>query len=234
MHLTGQQNLDAYMNNVVHSSVYTIGGPPFRADFTIGQWEDQLLNELIAVDRSGEPLHFAITPGSLPEMMSETLTFDVAEVVKNATLLYYETNKHTGCTKMDSPNFSFRANFDDDFSCKSPTNNYTFGGVFQECNPGGSDELKKFCKDLDQKNPLTSDYSCPAGYKPILITSGYVPTDCYDPANCYTCRYNPQMYTCNVNCKVDLHHFTYWCAAIGAIRCLSIPAICLGESSAMC
>ena len=227
MHLTGQQNLDAYMNNVVHSSVYTIGGPPFRADFTIGQWEDQLLNELIAVDRSGEPLHFAITPGSLPEM-SETLTFDVAEVVKNATLPCITRQINIlGVQKWTLPTLAFGP-------CKSPTNNYTFGGVFQECNPGGSDELKKFCKDLDQKNPLTSDYSCPAGYKPILITSGYVPTDCYDPANCYTCRYNPQMYTCNVNCKVDLHHFTYWCAAIGAIRCLLIPAICLGESTAMC
>ena len=96
---SSDQNLDEYTKHIVHSTVYTFGGPPFRVDFTIAQWENLLLDELVAVDRSGDPLHYAITPGRLPEI-SDKQIFEVAKTVKKAIKMYYHKNTIKGCTKM--------------------------------------------------------------------------------------------------------------------------------------
>ena len=48
---------DEYTQNNVYSMMLTFGGPPFRVNFTINQWEDQILDdqdELVAIDRSGD------------------------------------------------------------------------------------------------------------------------------------------------------------------------------------
>ena len=210
-HLTGKQNLDTYTKNVAYSFVYTFGGPPFRVDFVTSQWEDQILDELVAVDRSGDPLHYAVTPGSLPEI-SEPLVFKVADVVKEAIKEYYKTNTIAGCTKMDSPNFSFRANFDDK-SCESPTNNYTFGGVFQTCDDNVYPD-KWLCQDLIQKNPLTSDFSCSDGYEAVLVYQGSTTAQrCYDP-HCGYCQGNFR--SCQVVCGFA-YYSTYWCVARGEV-----------------
>ena len=63
-HSTEKQNADEYEKNIVHSTVFTFGGPPFRANLSISQWENQLLDELVPVDRAGDPLHFSISPGN--------------------------------------------------------------------------------------------------------------------------------------------------------------------------
>lgn len=206
---TDKQVLDQYTKNTVYSTVYTFGGPPFRVNFTINQWEDQMLDELVAVDRSGDPLHYAITPGSLPEM-SEELTFELANVVKKAIKQYYEHNTIKGCTKMDSPNFSFQANLDDG-SCKSSTNNYTFGGVYQTCQSDGSPAGDP-CGPLLQKNPLTSDYKCSDGYEPVLVHQGRTPQSCH--RDCHGCWLFFKC--CNTNCGYATYS-TYWCVAKGAV-----------------
>lgn len=202
---TDKQDLDQYTKNTVYSTVYTFGGPPFRVNFTINQWEDQMQDELVAVDRSGDPLHYAITPGSLPEL-SEDSTFELANVVEKAITQYYKHNTITGCTKMDSPNFSFQANLDDG-SCESPYNNYTFGGVYQTCefdrSPAGNP-----CEPLLQKNPLTSEYKCSEGYEAVLVHQGRTPQSCH--RDCHGCWLFFRC--CNTNCGYATYS-TYWCIA---------------------
>lgn len=216
-HATGEENVDAYTKNTVYSTVYAIGGPTFTGHFTASQWENQLLDELVAIDRSGDPLHYAITPGSLPEVSGE-LVFKVAEFVLNATKTYYETNTIKGCTKMDSPNFSFQAN-QEDGSCESPFNNYTFGGVFQTCSTPllGSDYWQLVdndpCESLSQKNPLTSDFTCSYGYEKHLLHANDVPRLCRPP-HCYNCYGNFRR--CEVTC-VYARYETYWCVAKGSV-----------------
>ena len=206
---TDTKTLDEYTQNTVYSTVLTFGGPPFRVNMTINQWEDQLLDELVAVDRSGDPLHYAITPGSLPEL-SEELTFELANVVEQAIKQYYKHNTIKGCTKMDSPNFSFQANLDDG-SCESPTNNYTFGGVYQTCqyedSPTGDP-----CGPLLQKNPLTSDYTCSEGYEAVLVHQGRTPQSCH--RDCHGCWLFFKC--CNTNCGFATYS-TYWCVAKGQV-----------------
>ena len=203
------KHLDQYNQNTVYSTVLTFGGPPFRVNFTINQWEDQLIDDLVAVDRLGDPLHYAITPGSLPEL-SEDLTFKVANVVERAIRSYYLHNTIKGCTKMDSPNFSFHANLEDG-SCESPTNNYTFGGVFQTCqfegSPGGEP-----CKALLQKNPLTADYTCREGYEAVLVYQGHTPLSCR--RDCHSCWLFFKC--CDKHCGFPTYS-TYWCMAKGQV-----------------
>ncbi|EDO37879.1 predicted protein, partial [Nematostella vectensis] len=206
---TDTKTLDEYTKATVYSTTYTYGGPPFRVNFTINEWEDKMLDELVAVDRSGDPLHYTITPGSLPELC-EQATFQLAAVVKNAIKQYYIHNTIKGCTKMDSPNFSFQANMDDG-SCQSPTNNYTFGGVYQTCQTDGSPSSDP-CAPLAQKNPLTADYTCTPGYEPVLVHQGRTPQSCHKDCHRVWLFFK----RCSVQCGFGSFS-TYWCVAKSAV-----------------
>lgn len=208
---SGRQELDAYTKNIVHSTVYTYGGPPLRVDFSINRWEDQLLDELVAIDRSGDPLHYAITPASLPEI-TDRLSFRLTATVKAAIDLYYTHNTIKGCTKKDSPNFSFRANYDDG-SCEKPTNNYTFGGVYQTCQYIGT-QMGDPCQNLLQPNPLTSQYSCSDGYEAVLIHEGFTTERCR--TECEDCGFLWLFTCCKKYCGYA-YYLTYWCFATGEV-----------------
>lgn len=210
-HSTEKQNMDEYENNTVYSTIYTFGGPPFRVNFSISQWENQLLDELVAIDRAGNPLHFSISTGNLPEV-SENLVFEVRDVVKRAIKQYYQRNTIKGCTKLDAPNFSFQANFDDG-SCKKPGNRYTFGGVYQTCQFVGH-PVDNPCEPLLQKNPLTSDYSCSAEYEPILLHQGSTPHSCR--RECHSCGVF-WLSTCCQEICANAFYETYWCVAKGQV-----------------
>ena len=199
------QILDQYTKNEIDSTTLAIGGPLLGVNFTIDQWNDRLPDEIGAViDRSGDPLHYAITPGSLPEL-PEKLTFKLADVVEQAIKQYYEHNTIKGCTKIASTNFNFQANLDDG-SCELPTNNYTFGGVYQTCqtkdSPAGDP-----CGALFQKNPLTSDYTCSEGYKAGLVHQGRTPQSCHRD-----CRGWWLFKSCENNCGYATYS-TYWCVS---------------------
>ena len=135
-HQTSQQDLDTYRQNVAHSRIHTYGGPPYRANFSVNQWEDGLPNNLVAIDRSGDPLHYAITAQALPEL-PENLTMQLSRFVLKSIQHYYKHNSIKGCTDASSPNFNFQANLDD-HSCKAPYTNFTFGGVYQTCSVSGN------------------------------------------------------------------------------------------------
>lgn len=111
---------------------------------------------------------------------------------------------------MDSPNFSFQANLDDG-SCESPTNNYTFGGVYQTCQFEGSPDGDP-CQALLQKNPLTSDYSCSEGYEAVMVHQGRTPQSCH--RDCHGCWLFFKC--CDTHCGFATYS-TYWCVAKGQV-----------------
>ena len=131
---------------------------------TMLDWSQSLDNDLVALDRSGDPIYFLISSTTLPDLPDYTV-YQVHDYIKTAVELYYEYNTYRGCTKRDSPNFSFIAN-EDDGSCETPVVRYTFGGVFQNCTSSQDESL---CKDLQQTNPLTGDFSCPDEYETVLL-----------------------------------------------------------------
>ena len=132
---TTTSDLETYRKNVAHSKIQTYGGPPYRANFSVNKWEDGLPNNLVAVDRSGDPLHYAIMPEALPEL-PEPLALQLSRFVLESIKSYYKHNAIKGCTDASSPNFNFQAVLDD-HSCEAPDTNFTFGGVYQTCSVSG-------------------------------------------------------------------------------------------------
>ena len=164
-----------YVKNQKHSQVMTIGGPPFRSNMTLEEWEENIFDNLVAIDRTGDPLHYILTPASLPELPSP-LYREVVDYIYSSIQRYYRINTHYGCTDASSSNFDYEANINDG-SCSAPTTNYTFGGVYQTCQPDPEPRFhyEDLCaKGTAQKNPLTGDYSCPQGYNAIELHNGTV------------------------------------------------------------
>ncbi len=63
-----------YNNSITHSEISSYGGPPYRpVDFSLKDWEDGVPNTLVAIDRSGDPLYYAINSDSLPELPDITV-----------------------------------------------------------------------------------------------------------------------------------------------------------------
>lgn len=225
--ITEKKYADKYRSNTVFSTMFSIGGPLFRLNFSISQWEEQLPNELVAVDRAGDPLHFAITSGSLPEL-SELLVNNLRDTVQKAINEYFKRNTIIGCTKLDAPNFSFQANVDDGFQCINPTNNYTFGGLYQTCVCySGCGEYSRpteqiMCEDFYQTNPLTGNFNCPSGFDAVLVFQGFIPGTYTTFADCSKCSVNQEFDCCFKDYRPDQPYVwagysAYWCAASGTV-----------------
>lgn len=172
---------------------------------TWDRWTEGIDKDQVALDRSGDPIFYLITEDNLPGVPRSTV-FDVYDQVKKAVELYYETNTYRGCTKRDSPNFSFRANLDDG-SCKAPTTFFDFGGVYQTCEGTGVEDL---CKGLDQKNPLSGDYRCPEGYQDVQME----PSTKYSTKTKHECRRCFRLHHC---CRHKVYrssakYTAHWCA----------------------
>ena len=187
----------------------TYGGPVFKPlNFSLNDWADEIGDELVALDRSGDPLYFLITPYSLPEL-PHSVVYKVIQSVKSAIELYYKFNTYRGCTNPDSPNFSFQANVDDG-TCKPPNTNFTFGGVYRTCSRSGQLSTN-LCSGLDQKNPLTGDYSCPPNYKFVSIAeskrSGSESVHrCHSCYLFFHCCHDEAIYG-------NAEYSSYWCVA---------------------
>lgn len=212
----------AYLANRTHSHVQAHGGPMFKANFSVNDWVNGLDNGLVAIDRAGDPLHFVIEPDRFPELPDITVR-KVAGVVRDAIQRYYKYNTYHGCTSPDSPNFSFQANVDDN-SCKAPSTNFTFGGVFQTCrnNPGSS--AGDVCAPKIQKNPLTGAFSCPLNYQSVELTSGTI-TKGFSRYECQRkCHSCWLVATCCHNDCGNVYYSSagtynaYWCAATTPVK----------------
>ncbi|XP_016055860.1 PREDICTED: macrophage-expressed gene 1 protein [Miniopterus natalensis] len=173
--------IKSYLSNRTHSRVQSIGGPPFYPGITLQAWQQGIANHLVAIDRAGLPLNFFINPDMLPDLPGP-LVKKLSRTVEAAVRRYYTFNTYPGCTDLSSPNFNFQANTDDG-SCEGKMTNFSFGGVYQECAEVSGGEAVQACQNLEQKNPLTGEFSCPPGYSPVhLLTQvheeGYSGLEC--------------------------------------------------------
>ena len=166
---------------------------------------------MVALDRSGDPIFFLVSPLSLPDLPQATV-YQVRDFIKTAVQQYYQHNTYPGCTDPDSPNFSFIANHDDG-SCQVSNNNFTFGGVYQTCSLVGFTDL---CKDMRQINPLTGNYSCSEEYEAVLLHNGSLHATLSRFSWCY--RLVRQYSFCRrFIYKTTATYSAYWCVAKGKV-----------------
>lgn len=212
--------LHGYQSNIQYSIVQSHGGASFYPGITLQKWQESTRNNLVAIDRSGLPLHYFINTNTFPDLPQPTVG-KVAFAVNQAIERYYEVNKRPGCVDVNSKNFNFQANIDDS-SCEGPATNLSFGGVYQECVPVSSD-AGELCKELAQKNPDTGDFSCRSPYKATLLRSelrqqGYTLYQCHDHK--YHCGFL-SLSTCHRQDCQDNYYVrsatikTYWCSVNG-------------------
>ena len=229
-HNESKENINKYENSKTASRVITYGGPPYRTNFSVQEWEDGLANELVAIDRSGDPLYYAVTTATLPGLPEPTV-YRLAKIVQRAIRLYYKVNTIAGCTDASSPRFNFEANLDDG-SCHAKQTNFTFGGVYQKCYATRFNSAGNLCENLQQKNPLTGDFSCPEGYQPVevlkpqsgekpMVTKSYHQTHCRKV--CRPCGFLFLKDCCHTSCQNIFHysmvHFqAFWCAAVAPVE----------------
>lgn len=205
----------AYQGNITYSITLSHGGALFYPGITLQKWQESTVNNLIAIDRSGLPLHFFLNPSTFPDLPRPTVN-KVALFVSKAIEQYYKVNTYPGCVKPDSQNFNFQANVDD-ASCEGPSTNLSFGGVYQQCTPLTSDG-NVICQELAVKNPATGSYTCQMSYTATLLRSEvqerpYNNYECHQ--SCHSCWL---FFDCckdvcgNVyyvrRAKID----TYWCS----------------------
>ncbi|KAH9492031.1 Macrophage-expressed protein 1 protein [Bulinus truncatus] len=215
-HSTDNKMSDSYNKSLTHSLVKTLGGPIYQPEImTIDSWAKGIDQNLVPMDRTGDPLYFLVTPQTLPELPTTTVS-ELEQIVRHSIELYYEMNTIRGCTQLGSPSFSFSANFDDG-SCTARPSNLTFGGVYQTCQVSGHYVRINPCTGLDQVNPKTGNYSCPHSYFPILMQTG-VKTGTSEPGrSCHRCWI---LFHCchKVQYRANALYSTYWCAATGPVQ----------------
>ena len=208
-------DLKGYQDHRTSSKVFSYGGPPFRMGMNVSEWEKDLANNLIAIDRLGKPLYTLITYHALqPEMIESTEIHLLRKLVKTVTHRYYDFNTHSGCTLPSKRNFDYQANTLEPGSCKEVSKDFNFGGVFQTCTSNGD----SICGDVIQKNPLTGDYSCPRGYNPILLVAAKTTA----PKTEKKCRPKKKctlFVFCRTHTRCEYHettevatYRTFWCA----------------------
>ena len=206
------------------SQISSIGGPLYKANMTLNEWEAGVPGALVAIDRSGDPLHLCINPTTLPDLPPTTV-MEVANLIYNAINRYYKMNTQFGCTSdRYSSNFNFQANMDDG-SCKASSTNFAFGGVYQTCMVDPNHNTENLCPAYSQTNPLTGGYSCPSGYTAVNLHNGTVQAVSYGTICnnvCNSCGFLGWGRCCHCQ-SVQVAYLSsatyqaYWCAALGQV-----------------
>uniref|UniRef100_A0A8C7WWA6 Macrophage-expressed gene 1 protein n=1 Tax=Oryzias sinensis TaxID=183150 RepID=A0A8C7WWA6_9TELE len=212
--------LQNYKSNITYSFIQSHGGAPFYPGMSLQKWQESTKNNLVAIDRSGVPLHYLINSNTMQDLPQPTVNM-VALTVSQAIERYYRINTRPGCVDIAAKNYNFQANVDDK-SCEGPATNLSFGGIYQTCTELSSD-VDKLCEELTQRNPNTGDFSCRSPYTPTLLRSevrqmGYTTYDCYDVG--YSCGFLgwSRCYRrhCQDNYRVhSARILTYWCSVNG-------------------
>uniref|UniRef100_A0A3Q3B7Y0 Macrophage-expressed gene 1 protein n=1 Tax=Kryptolebias marmoratus TaxID=37003 RepID=A0A3Q3B7Y0_KRYMA len=213
-------SLRTYQSNIQYSLIQSHGGIPFYPGITLQKWQESTTNNLVAIDRSGFPLHYFINKNTFPDLPEPTVG-KVSLSVNQAINRYYKINTRPGCVDVSSKNFNFQANVDDK-SCEGPATNLSFGGVYQTCSKLTPD-ADPLCEALAQKNIDTGDFSCRAPYFPTLLRSE-VRQQNYSKRECYTESYGCGpfgFFTCHREICQNVYPVrsarinTYWCSVNG-------------------
>ncbi|KAL7828417.1 hypothetical protein SRHO_G00320510 [Serrasalmus rhombeus] len=210
----------SYQGNITYSITLSHGGALFFPGITLQKWQESTLNNLVAIDRSGLPLHYFLNPSVFPDL-PRPIVNKVALFVSQAIESYYKINTRPGCVNPDSKNFNFQANVDDN-SCDGPSTNLSFGGVYQQCTPLTSDG-NVICQELAEKNPATGSYSCHQSYTATLLRSetqerSYDNYECNK--HCKSCGFLWLSTCCDEDCR-NVYYAqsaridTYWCSTNG-------------------
>ena len=219
-----QSHINSFLSHRVHSKISTIGGPPYQSNFSLSDWEAGVADSLVAIDRSGVPLHNIININTLPELPPLTIQM-LSDVIYEVIERYHRINKYSGCTDPNAENFEFQANINQ--GCDYTRDNFTFGGIFQNCTVDPNNKYVDLCTDgpqARQHNPLTGDFSCPINYFPVKIYSGkLIHTTSHVPHK--ECHRNWHTLWIKKKCKTVYspkysiaYYDAYWCAAHPGIQ----------------
>ncbi|XP_053344471.1 macrophage-expressed gene 1 protein-like [Clarias gariepinus] len=203
----------AYQNSITYSVTLSHGGALFYPGITLQKWQESTLNNLIAIDRSGLPLHFFLNPSTFPDLPLQTVN-KLALSVRKAIDRYYKINTYPGCVDPESKNFNFKANVDD-ASCSGPSTNLSFGGVYQTCTLLTAD-VDDVCPELQVKNPATGSYSCQYPYTAKLLLTDilerpYTFTHCWPECSGWIWKDCTEVCE-NINRVKSARVNTYWCS----------------------
>ncbi|XP_068412239.1 macrophage-expressed gene 1 protein-like [Eschrichtius robustus] len=156
--------LQNYGRNTVASKMHSHGGVPFYPGITLQKWQEGIGRRLVAIGRSGPPLPVLLQPEALPELP--------APAVRRAIHRYYAVNTRPGCLKLGAPTFDPQANVDDGSCGGRRRANFSFGGVFQECDAVSGRHADHLCRAYRIPKPLTGRASCPANCTASALVSG--------------------------------------------------------------
>ena len=74
-----------------YSEVVTVGGHPLKPNLSLTDWEQGVPDALVAIDRSGDPLHYVVNPTTLAELPEPTAR-QLAHLVEKVINKYYRIN----------------------------------------------------------------------------------------------------------------------------------------------
>ncbi|KAF5927407.1 hypothetical protein HPG69_019007 [Diceros bicornis minor] len=108
-------------------------------------------------------------PEALPEFPAPAVR-RVAATVRRAIHRYYAVNALPGCLRRAAPAFNPQATVEDG-SCGGGRANFSFGGVFQECEAVSRQDAEHLCQAYRIPHSLTGYASCPANYTASALHS---------------------------------------------------------------
>ncbi|PAA90269.1 hypothetical protein BOX15_Mlig000615g1 [Macrostomum lignano] len=166
-----KEDIDKYTKSVRKMMMRSFGGPILGPSPKLADWMKSLHENLVLIDREGEPLYSVISRRSLPNLPMTHL-MQLRKEIEDAVMRYYMANTVKGCMDPNSQNFDPIANVGG--QCEAPASNFSFAGVYQQCresNPGAGMKLCSGDGNGLLPNPITGKLTCPTGYEPIQLLS---------------------------------------------------------------
>ncbi|TNN20188.1 Macrophage-expressed 1 protein isoform 1 [Schistosoma japonicum] len=196
--------VESYESKVTYSQILTYGGPIiYMSNVNLSLWESSLDNQLVAIDRSGQPIYELITDRSLPELPGHMIV-RLTATLKSAVERYYKANTVVGCMNPLSMFYDNEANVastECDLHGRQITNSTLYlGGVYQKCT--GPEDL---CLSETIANPLTGDLTCSQGFTPVQLLPQQI-RRCYSVCNEKSWFKSRD---CTTNCAITE---SYWCS----------------------
>uniref|UniRef100_A0A1I8FUV4 Macrophage-expressed gene 1 protein n=2 Tax=Macrostomum lignano TaxID=282301 RepID=A0A1I8FUV4_9PLAT len=222
------EEVTKYKNSIRKMILRTSGGPVLGSNPKLDDWIKSLHENLVPIDRNGEPLYSVVNRRSLPNLPM-THMLKLRKEIEDAVMRYYKANTVKGCLDPNSRNFDPIANTAG--QCEAPGTNFSFAGVYQQCwesNPRAGFNLCSGAGSGVLLNPITGGTRCPVGYEPVklLSTVGRNSKRCWKTKHCTSwfiwCVHHEERTQC-----VDSYTVltAYWCTARRTSKLISNPGM---------